>query len=126
MKSTTKKCCFCREAGAIKYYYLGLHSKIKLWTQDQDMCSRITANPAEKELWINGNDACDIQKEVWNGARFAELAWFWDLDKNLCIREGCRNVLSADDVLQPLLGLMEVEKCIVGIAVPNVFMDLSL
>ena len=89
-----------------KYYYLGLDSKVKQGTADPDMCSKMTAHWSEKEHWINGNgDGWKIKKEVWDGARFAELAWFWDPDKSWCLparcaREGCKNVYSADEVLQ--------------------------
>ena len=38
----------------------------------------------EKEHWINGHDnGCEIKKEVWDGARYAELAWFWNLDEKV-------------------------------------------
>lgn len=106
MQSASEKCRFCGEVGTIKYYYLGLHSKVKQWTEDPDMCSKMTAHWSEKEHWINGNDdGWKIKKEVWDGSRFAELAWFWDPDKSWClparcVREGCKNVLSADEVLQ--------------------------
>ena len=48
MESATEKCRYCGEAGTIKYYYLGLRSKVKLWVADQQ------AHWVEKEHWING------------------------------------------------------------------------
>ena len=106
MQSATEKCRFCGQEGTIKYYYLGLHNKVKQWTQDPDMCAKMTAHWSEKEHWINGsNDGWEIKKEVWDGARFSELSWFWDPEKCWCLparcnRTGCRNILSANDVLQ--------------------------
>ena len=106
MQSASEKCRFCGEVGTIKYYYLGLQSKVKQWTEDPDMCSKMTAHWLEKEHWINGNnDGWDIKKEVWDGARFAELSWFWDPNKiwclpARCIKDGCKNVFSADDISQ--------------------------
>lgn len=44
MEFATEKCCFCGEAGTLKYYYLGLHSKVKLWVAGQQMCEKMTAH----------------------------------------------------------------------------------
>ena len=104
MQSATEKCRFCGEVGTIKYYYLGLHGKVRQWTADPDMCSKMTAHWLGKEHWMNGN-GWEIKKEVWDGARFAELAWFWDPARSWCLptrckRDGCKNVFSAADVLQ--------------------------
>ena len=106
MQSASSKCRFCGGGGTIKYYYLGSNSKVKQWTEEPDMCSKMTAHWSEKEHWINGNvDGWEIKKEVWDGAIFAELAWFWDPDKRWClparcVRDGCKNVFSAEDILQ--------------------------
>jgi len=82
MESVTEKCRFCGEAGTIKYYYLGLRSKVKLWAADQEMCGKMTAHWLEKEHWMNGgNGGWSIKKEVWDGTRFSELAWFWNPDE---------------------------------------------
>jgi len=48
-----EKCRYCGEAGAIKYYYLGLYGKVKLWTSDKDMCAKMTAHWSGKEHWPN-------------------------------------------------------------------------
>ena len=106
MKSATEKCRFCGEAGTIKYYYLGLRSKVKLWVADQQMCEKMTAHWVEKEHWINGgNDRWSIKKEVWDGTRFSELAWFWNPDETWClparcVRQGCKNIISAQEISQ--------------------------
>ena len=60
----------------------------------------------EKEHWINGRDnGCEVKKEVWDGARFAEPAWFWNPDERWFlparyIKHGCKNVFSAEGVIQ--------------------------
>ena len=106
MQSASDRCHFCGEVGTIKYYYLGLCSKIKQWTKDPDMCSKMTAHWLEKEHWINRHDnGWEIKKEVWDGARFAEMAWFWNPDKRWClparcIKDGYKNVFSAEDIIQ--------------------------
>ena len=106
MESATEKCRFCGEAGSIKYYYLGLRSKVKLWVADQQMCEKMTAHWVEKEHWINGgNDGWSIKKEVWDGTRFSELAWFWNPDETWClparcVRKGCKNIISAQEISQ--------------------------
>ena len=106
MESANKKCRFCGETGTINYYYLGLRSKVKLWTGDPEMCAKMTAHWSEKEHWINGSDSgWEIKKEIWDGARFSKLSWFWDPHKRWtlparCIRDGCKNVFSAEDILQ--------------------------
>lgn len=70
------------------------------------MCLKMIVYWLEKEYWINGNnDGWEIKKEVWDGVRFVELVWFWDLNKSWClfvrcIKDGCKNVFSVDDILQ--------------------------
>ena len=106
MMSSTQKCRYCGEAGTIKYYYLGLKAKVTQWTANPEMCSKMTAHLSEREHWMNGRDCgWDMQHEVWDGTRFSGLAWFWDPDKAWClparcVREECRNIMSAADILQ--------------------------
>lgn len=106
MEFATEKCRFCGEAGTVKYYYLGLRSKVKLWVGEQQMCEKMTAHWSEKEHWINGgNGGWSIKKEVWDGTRFSELAWFWNPDETWClparcVRQGCKNIISAEEISQ--------------------------
>ena len=130
MQSASEMCRFCGEAGIIKYYYLGLRSKVKQWTADPEMCAKMTAHWSDKDHWINGSDnGWGIKKEVWDGSRFSELSWFWNPDKSWCLptrcnTEGCKNVLSA--YYRLLLNLMGAESYTVTVAEPDLFISLCM
>ena len=104
MESAFEKCRYCGEAGAIKYYYLGLYGKVKLWTSDKDMCAKMTAHWSGKEHWLNGSvHGWEIKKEVWDGARFSEFSWFWNPDESWCLPARCikqGSKKSSEEVLQ--------------------------
>ena len=38
METKNAVCRYCKKTGAIKYYYLGLPQKVKLWCSDDIMC----------------------------------------------------------------------------------------
>lgn len=80
--SSTKRCHYC-DAGQstyIKYSYLPLKDKIERWCSNPDFCHRMTAHWVEREYWLGSmaSDKGKHKKEVWDGARFKELSWFWD------------------------------------------------
>lgn len=94
-------CRFCEKEGAIKYYYLGLPSKVKMWFSDPAMCSKMLGHWRDKEHWITGEGANFTLKEVWDGARFNNLSWFWDPEKQWllpCKCNFCDNILSTDEI----------------------------
>ncbi|KAL9966452.1 hypothetical protein ACROYT_G024530 [Oculina patagonica] len=50
MEGKKQTCKHCGRKGKIKYYYLGLETKIKLWCDDVEMCQKLMAHWEEK--WI--------------------------------------------------------------------------
>ena len=95
-------CRHCGKKGCIKYYYLGLSDKIRTWFSDFSMCKKMLAHWVNKENWIRGvGHNLDLLKEVWDGSRFNELAWFWDPDLKWMLPHKCSlcgNVVSADQI----------------------------
>ena len=67
----------CGKEGYVKYYYLGLHPKIKNWFRSDVMWKRMLSDWEERELgrtssWL-------LKKVMWGGQRWIDLQWFWDL-----------------------------------------------
>ena len=81
IKSQEGSCKYCAKKGSdgIKYSYLPLRNKILQWCQDASFCVRMTAHWQEKDHWISSSTINNRRrKELWDGQRFAESAWFWD------------------------------------------------
>ena len=105
LKSVKHNCRFCHASGSscIKYMYLPLKDKIHRWCQDVKFCHKITAHWAEKEHWLDVNNEYDgylPKKEIWDGNRFSELAWFWNPSSQWLLPARCplcRTVIPAED-----------------------------
>ena len=80
MDNKDSRCRFCGKPGAIKYYYLGLSRKVKLWCSDDTFCQKMAKFWEEREHWLHHEGPWYPLKEVWDGARFSEVSWFWDSD----------------------------------------------
>ena len=82
MDCSTKQCRYCdaSQSTYIKYSYLPLKDKIERWCSNPDFCRRMAAHWVEMEHWLESmaTDEDRLKKEVWDGARFKELSWFWD------------------------------------------------
>lgn len=101
MDSESKVCRHCGEKGKIKYYYLGLHGKMKQWFSDPEMCEKMASHWMQKDHWMHErNDRTHTKNEVWDGSRFAELSWFWNPEVEWllparCINQECNNIIGA-------------------------------
>jgi len=92
IKSQEGSCKYCAKKGSdgIKYSYLPLRNKILLWCQDASFCVKMTAHWQEKDHWISSSTINNRRrKELWDGERFAELAWFWDPQCNWVLPTRC-------------------------------------
>lgn len=103
LESCHAECRHCGEKGSIRYYYLGLETKVRHWTSDWPMCQRITAHWREKEHWFRRDEGWHIRKELWDGDRFCEISWFFDPESQWCLpvrctKEGCSNIISGETV----------------------------
>lgn len=103
LESRNAECRHCGEKGSIPYYYLGLKTKVRLWTSDWSMCQRMTAHWREKEHWFRRDEGWHIKKELWDGDRFQNISWFFDPESQWClpvrcIKEGCINIISPETV----------------------------
>ena len=92
-------CTHCGNKGYIKYYYLGLESKIKNWFKTETMCQKMLSHWNEKEHWLGREESWPLKQEFWDGQRWIDLQWFWDPSKvwplpTLCIY--CSAVISVD------------------------------
>ena len=88
MDSPSSTCKYCGRTGSIKYYYLGLSDKIRTWFSDPNMCSKMLAHWVNKDDWIHGT--ASVLKEIWDGSRFSELAWFWNPDSEWMLPCKCK------------------------------------
>ena len=52
MESQDELCPHCGKKGYIKYYYLGLHSKVKNWFRNEAMCKQMLSHWEEREHWL--------------------------------------------------------------------------
>lgn len=101
MEDPNALCRYCGKKGSIKYYYLGLSDEIRTWFSDSSMCKKMLAHWINTENWIGGEGANDILKEVWDGSRFNELAWFWDPDSKWMLPHKCNlcgDIISVDKI----------------------------
>ena len=82
MDRKKQTCKHCGRKSKIKYYYLGLETKVKLWCDDLEMCQKMMADWQEKEHWLekeHGQDSINNERdflynEIWDGDRFSELS----------------------------------------------------
>lgn len=101
MENAEGKCRHCGKEGSIKFYYLGISDKIQLWCANHTMCKKMMGHWDEKEHWIKGQGPNFILKEIWDGARFNEISWFWDPDSQWMLPIKCQlcgNILSIDEI----------------------------
>lgn len=97
MENAEGKCRHCGKEGSIKFYYLGISDKIQLWCGNHTMSKKMMGHWDEKEHWIKGQGPNFILKEIWDGARFNEISWFWDPDSQWMLPIKCQlcgNILS--------------------------------
>lgn len=99
MESKYELCPNCKKCGYIKYYYLGLHEKLKNWFHNPDMCRKMLSHWYEREHWLKKNSSWPLKKEVWDGERWLKMQWFWDPDQlwtvpTRCVE--CLAVISSD------------------------------
>lgn len=92
-------CTHCGNKGYLKYYYLGLESKVKNWFKTETMCQKMLSHWNEKEHWLGREESWPLKKEFWDGQRWMDLQWFWDPSKvwplpALCVH--CGAVVSVD------------------------------
>ena len=101
MDTPDATCRHCGKKGSIKYYYLGLSDKIRTWFSDIAMCKKMLAHWENKENWIAGCGPNFTLKELWDGARFNELSWFWNPESEWMLPYKCTfcgNIISASDI----------------------------
>jgi len=83
LNTPTAACKFCDSPTCtspyIKYSYLPLRNKIRLWCSSSIFCHKMMAHWNEgKDHWLHNAGGYSVKKELWDGSRFAELSWFWD------------------------------------------------
>ena len=111
MDGKKQTCKHCGGKGKIKYYYLGLETKVKLWCDDLEMCQKMMAHWQEKKHWLEkehdhdsiNNERDFLYNEIWDGDRFSELSWFWNPDAEWilpakCPENYCNGVVSSDNI----------------------------
>lgn len=77
MSSKDELCPHCGNGGYIKYYYLGLSSKVKNWFKTKSMCRKMLSHWKEKEHWLGRSSSWPLKKEFWDGQRWVDLQWFF-------------------------------------------------
>lgn len=63
------------------------------------MCEKMLVYWFNREVWISGVGSNFELSEVWDGSRFNELFWFWNLDKEWVLLYKCNccgNVISVE------------------------------
>lgn len=83
-------CRYCGKNGKIKYYYFGFSEKIRIWFLDFSMCKKMLVYWVNREVWFSGIGLNFELKEVWDGSRFNEFKWFWDLDEEWVLLYKCK------------------------------------
>ena len=78
MSSKDELCPHCGSSGYIKYYYLGLNTKVKNWFKTKSMCRKMLCHWREKEHWLEQTSSWPVKKEFWDGQRWVDLQWFWN------------------------------------------------
>ena len=67
MESQDELCPHCGKKGYIKYYYLGLHSKVKNWFRNEAMCktNAVTLGRKRALAWKNFKLASEKRNLGW-------------------------------------------------------------
>lgn len=108
MESKDEPCPHCGHSGTIPYYYLGLPDKVKKWCSSAEMCKKMTAHWSQCDHWLPAEMkdgwGWPLKHEIWDGTRFANLAYFWDPNSiwTLPVRytyPGCNTVISASEII---------------------------
>jgi len=108
METKGELCPHCVRSGTIPYYYLGLPDKVKKWCSCPKMCQKMTAHWSQHDHWLpdgmKDGWGWPIKHEIWDGTRFANLAYFWDPNAVWtlpvrCEYPGCNNVISATEII---------------------------
>lgn len=103
-------CKYCGKQPSIPFYYLSVIDKVKRWCRSPSMCKKMTAHWQEKDHWFANENTSSTdwgwiqKKEIWDGKRFAELAYFWNPDDEwvlpvYCPNSDCNTVISATEVI---------------------------
>ena len=79
MEDKNQLCKNCNRKGEITFYYLGLNAKVINWFKKEEMCKKMLAHWCERNHWLNRDTAFPVKKELWDGQRWCDLQWFWDL-----------------------------------------------
>ena len=101
MSSKDELCPHCGSSGYIKYYYLGLSSKVKNWFKTKSTCRKMLCHWREKEHWLEQTSRWPIKKEFWDGQRWVDLQWFWNPNQTWLLPTRCANckaVISAETI----------------------------
>ena len=97
LSSKDEFCPHCGNQGKIPYYYLSVIDKVKRWCSSPSMCQRMTAHWKERSHWLPGirkeGWGWEPKKEFWDGTRFAQLAYFWDLKAEWTLPARCPAVV---------------------------------
>jgi len=110
MSSKSELCKYCGKQPSIPFYYLSVIDKVKRWCASLSMCKRMTAHWQEKDHWLTYENTTSTdwgwthKNEIWDGTRFAELAYFWNPDDEwvlpiYCPNPDCNIVISATEVI---------------------------
>ena len=99
MDSKGACCTHCGNKGYLKYYYLGLESKIKNWFKTEPMCKKMLSHWNEREHWLGREESWPLKQEFWDSQRWIDLQWFWDPSKiwplpTVCVH--CSTIISVD------------------------------
>ena len=71
-------CIHCGKKGYLKYYYLGISTKVKNWFKNVDMCKKMLSHWNARDNWLGRQSSNPEKSEFWDGERWLELQWFWD------------------------------------------------
>lgn len=80
-------CPHCGKKGYLKYYYLGLCTKVKHWFKSSEMCEKMLSHWKARDRW-NASRAAE-RSEIWDGDRWSELRWFWDPNSSWILPAVC-------------------------------------
>ena len=55
MEKKDDLCIHCGKKTYLKYYYLGLNTKVKLWFKNKEMCTRMLSHWKARHNWLGRN-----------------------------------------------------------------------